>query len=130
MVERDPLPENGEVIGPYRIVRVLSRGGMGEVFLGRDDRLNRWVAIKRIRHDSDTPILRQRLLQEAHAVGGLHHPAIVMVYDLLKHEGDDCIVMEYVEGENLAQALRGGSPGAGARRASREDGRLGSRRGP
>jgi serine/threonine-protein kinase len=108
MAEPDPLTENGDSLGPYRIVRVLSRGGMGEVFLGRDDRLNRWVAIKRIRHDSDTPILRQRLLQEARAVGGLHHPAIVVVYDLLKHEGDDCIVMEYVEGENLAEALRGG----------------------
>jgi serine/threonine-protein kinase len=108
MAEPDPLPENGDSIGPYRIVRVLSRGGMGEVFLARDDRLNRWVAIKRIRHDGDTPILRQRLLQEARAVGGLHHPAIVTVYDLLEHEGDDCIVMEYVEGENLAETVRRG----------------------
>jgi serine/threonine protein kinase/tetratricopeptide (TPR) repeat protein len=107
VAEPESLPVS-EPIGPYRIVKVLSRGGMGEVFLGRDDRLNRWVAIKRIRHDSDTHVLRQRLLQEAHAVGGLHHPAIVLVYDLLKHEGDDCIVMEYVEGENLAEALRGG----------------------
>ena len=108
MVEPQPLPESSEPIGPYRIVRALSRGGMGEVFLGRDDRLNRWVAIKRIRHDSDNPILRQRLLQEAHAAGGLRHPAIVVVYHLLRHAGDDCIVMEYVEGENLAEALRGG----------------------
>jgi serine/threonine protein kinase/tetratricopeptide (TPR) repeat protein len=111
VAEPDPFPESGELIGPYRIVRALSRGGMGEVFLGRDDRLNRWVAIKRIRHDSDTPALRQRLLQEARAVGSLSHPAIVLVYDLLKHEGDDCIVMEYVEGENLAQVLRRGPMG-------------------
>lgn len=108
MAEPQPLPESGEPIGPYRIVRALSRGGMGEVFLGRDDRLNRWVAIKRIRHDSDNPILRQRLLQEAHAAGGLRHPAIVLVYDLLRHAGDDCIVMEYVEGETLAESLRQG----------------------
>ena len=66
------------------------------------------MAIKRIRHDSDNPILRQRLLQEAHAAGGLRHPAIVLVYDLLKHAGDDCIIMEYVEGETLAEALRAG----------------------
>src|SRR5258708_386137 len=98
MVEPNSRPQNDEFIGPYRIVRVLSRGGMGEVFLGRDDPLNRWVAIKRIRRDSDTAILRQRLLQEAYAVGSLSHPAIVVVYHLLKHEGDDCIVMEYVEG--------------------------------
>jgi serine/threonine-protein kinase len=79
---------------------------MGEVYLGRDDRLNRWVAIKRLRHDSDTPTLRQRLLQEAYAVGGLHHPAIVLVYDLLEHEGDDCIVMEHLQGQTLAETLK------------------------
>jgi eukaryotic-like serine/threonine-protein kinase len=108
LTEPDFPPANGEHIGPHRIVRALGRGGMGEVFLARDDRLNRWVAIKRIRHDGDTPNLRQRLLHEAHAVGGLRHPAIVLVYDLLEHEGDDCIVMEYVQGQTLAEALRGG----------------------
>jgi tetratricopeptide (TPR) repeat protein/predicted Ser/Thr protein kinase len=108
LTEPDFLPASGEHIGPHRIVRALGRGGMGEVFLARDDRLNRWVAIKRIRHDGDTLNLRQRLLHEAHAVGGLHHSAIVLVYDLLEHEGDDCIVMEYVQGQTLAEALRGG----------------------
>jgi serine/threonine protein kinase/tetratricopeptide (TPR) repeat protein len=108
MVEpQSRLPESGELIGPYQIVRAIGRGGMGEVFLARDNRLNRWVAIKRIRPDSDIPALRQRLLQEAYAVGGLRHPAIVLVYDLL-HEGDDCIVMEYVEGQTLAEVLRKG----------------------
>jgi serine/threonine protein kinase len=101
--------EDGEHIGPYRIVKVLRRGGMGEVFLARDPRLNRSVAVKRIRHDSGTtPILRQRLLQEAHAVGGLHHPAIVIVYDLLEDDGDDCIIMEYVHGQTLTETLKEG----------------------
>ncbi|HEY0558310.1 MAG TPA: serine/threonine-protein kinase, partial [Thermoanaerobaculia bacterium] len=104
-------PEDGEHIGPYRIVRILGRGGMGEVFLAWDPRLNRSVAIKRIRHDSvTTPILRQRLLNEAQAVGGLHHPAIVLIYDLLEDGGDDCIVMEYVEGGSLAERLNDSGP--------------------
>jgi serine/threonine-protein kinase len=102
-------PENGECIGPYRIVRILGRGGMGEVFLARDDRLKRSVAIKRIRHDSEmTPTLRQRLLREAQAVAGLSHPAIVHIYDLLEDAEDDCIIMEYVQGATLAEALKGG----------------------
>lgn len=108
MTEPGSAPGGGERIGPYQITGILARGGMGEVYLARDDRLNRWVAIKRIRHDSDTLILRQRLLQEAHAVGGLHHPAIVLVYDLLEHEDDDCIVMEYVQGQTLAETLKAG----------------------
>ena len=102
-------PENGECIGPYRIVRILGRGGMGEVFLARDDRLKRSVAIKRIRHDGElTPTLRQRLLREAQAVAGLSHPAIVHVYDLLEGTDDDCIIMEYVQGATLAESLKGG----------------------
>jgi serine/threonine protein kinase len=103
--------EDGEHIGPYQIVRALGRGGMGEVFLARDPRLNRSVAIKRIRHDSaTTPVLRQRLLKEAQVVGGLQHPAIVLIYDLLEDDGDDCIVMEYVEGSSLAERLNDGGP--------------------
>ena len=115
-------PENGECIGPYRIVRILGRGGMGEVFLARDDRLKRSVAIKRIRHDGElTPTLRQRLLREAQAVAGLSHPAIVHVYDLLEGTDDDCIVMEYIQGATLAEMLKGGAlEPAAALRLARE----------
>lgn len=103
------LLDDGEYIGPYRIVKILGRGGMGEVFLARDDRLKRCVAIKRIRNDSEmTPVLRQRLLREAQAVVNLDHPAIVRVHHLQEHAGDDCIVMEYVQGETLAEILRDG----------------------
>jgi len=55
-----------------------------------------------------TPTLRQRLLREAQAVAGLSHPAIVHVYDLLEGTEDDCIIMEYVQGATLAEALKGG----------------------
>lgn len=109
MAVLDLPPEDGEHIGPYRIVRILGRGGMGEVFLARDDALNRRVAIKRIRSDSKvTPILRQRLLREAQAIVNLDHPAIVRVYHLQECAGDDCIVMEYVPGETLAETLKEG----------------------
>jgi serine/threonine protein kinase/tetratricopeptide (TPR) repeat protein len=102
-------PEDGEHIGPYRIVRLLGRGGMGEVFLAWDPDLQRSVAIKRIRHDSELgPTLRQRLLREAQTAGSLHHPSIVVVYHLLKCASDDCIVMEYVQGQTLAETLRDG----------------------
>ncbi|MEA2599272.1 MAG: eukaryotic-like serine/threonine-protein kinase [Acidobacteriota bacterium] len=108
----EPVPpsESADSIGAYRILEVLGRGGMGEVFLAWDEGLQRRVAIKRIRHDGEiTPTLRQRLLREAQAVAGLSHPAIVHVYELQKDDaGDDCIVMEYVEGRTLAATLVGG----------------------
>jgi serine/threonine protein kinase/tetratricopeptide (TPR) repeat protein len=102
-------PKNGERIGAYRIESRLGQGGMGEVFLAWDDRLRRRVAIKRIRLDGEmTSTLRQRLLREAQSVAGLSHPAIVHIYDLLEDTDGDCIVMEYVQGRTLNQALAGG----------------------
>jgi serine/threonine protein kinase len=108
----EPVPPSGSAgsIGAYQILEVLGRGGMGEVFLAWDEGLQRRVAIKRIRHDGEiTPTLRQRLLREAQTVAGLSHPAIVHVYELLKDDaGDDCIVMEYVQGRTLAATVEGG----------------------
>jgi serine/threonine protein kinase/tetratricopeptide (TPR) repeat protein len=101
---RDGLPE---ILGAYRILSLLGRGGMGEVFLAWDPGLKRRVAIKRIRQDLNfTPIQRERLLREAQAAANLSHPAIVGVYQMLQDEdGNDCIVMEHVEGPTLAAAL-------------------------
>jgi serine/threonine protein kinase/tetratricopeptide (TPR) repeat protein len=98
------LPES---IGPYRILALLGRGGMGEVFLASDPRLKRRVAIKRIRQDVKfTPVQRERLLREAQAIAAISHPAIVHVNEMLEDaDGNDCIVMEHVEGPTLAAAL-------------------------
>ncbi len=74
-----------ERIGPYRVEAVLGQGGMGEVFLARDDKLQRLVAIKRIR--GDLPVdrhQRARFRREAKAVARLSHPAIVQIFDLLE----------------------------------------------
>lgn len=69
-----------ERIGAYRVERRLGRGGMGEVFLGYDDRLDRRVAIKRIRHDSGTmPLQHARFRREARAAARLGHPACISI---------------------------------------------------
>ncbi len=93
-------------IGVYRVLRLLGRGGMGDVFLAFDARLQRHVAIKRIRSDAlVSPRARARLRREATAVAALSHPSVVHVYDILAEESSEAIVMEYVEGETLARAV-------------------------
>jgi serine/threonine-protein kinase len=102
----DPPPAVPQRIGAFRVERRLGRGGMGEVFLAWDDRLERWVAIKRIRGDADlSPSQRERFRREARSAARLSHPAVVQVHDLLADETGDAIVMEYVEGETLAARL-------------------------
>jgi serine/threonine-protein kinase len=96
------LPELPERIGPYRVERRLGAGGMGEVFLAYDERLDRRVAIKRIRPEAGiSPERRERFRREARVSARLNHPSIVHVYDILTEGDDEHIVMEHVEGEDL-----------------------------
>ena len=96
-------------IGPYRVERSLGAGGMGEVVEAYDERLDRRVAIKRIRHTADvTAADRARLRREARTAAGLSHPAVVQVYDILSHGDDDAIVMELVRGQTVAALLQAG----------------------
>jgi serine/threonine protein kinase/tetratricopeptide (TPR) repeat protein len=101
--------EMPETIGPYRVLERLGRGGMGEVFLAYDERLDRRVAVKRIRPDAGTsPERRERFRREARVSARLNHPAIVQIYDILT-EGDlEHIVMEHVEGADLHKILARG----------------------
>jgi tetratricopeptide (TPR) repeat protein len=103
------MSEHPQTIGPYRVLRRLGAGGMGEVLLADDERLDRGVAIKRIRPDAGTaPGRRERFRREARLAARLNHPAIVQVYDILT-EGDlEYIVMEYVEGRNLYELIESG----------------------
>jgi serine/threonine-protein kinase len=81
---------------------------MGEVFLAWDERLERRVAIKRIRRDSDSSLeQRERFRREARMAARLSHSAIVQIYDLVTEGDEDAIVMEYVEGRTLAERLAG-----------------------
>ena len=92
-------------LGPYRLDRLLGSGGMGSVWRGWDERLQRWVALKQIRADATLRHGRERLWREARAVARLNHPAIVHVYDILEGEDGDWIVMELVEGKTVRGLL-------------------------
>src|SRR5882724_1169571 len=103
MNDRDLPPER---IGPYRLEARLGRGGMGEVFLAFDERLERRVAIKRVRWGPRrSPQLHERFRREARAAARLNHPAIVQVYDLIADGDGDAIVMEYVLGRPLSTLI-------------------------
>jgi serine/threonine protein kinase len=99
----------GTKLGPYEIQSQLGAGGMGEVYKAKDTRLDRTVAIKVLpSHLSDDPELRRRFEREARAVSNLNHPHICTLHDIGQQEGTDYIVMEYLEGETLADRLRKG----------------------
>ncbi len=102
----DSLPER---LGVYRLESSLGRGGMGEVFLAWDQRLERHVAIKRVLTEPPpSERARARFRREAKATARISHPAIVQVFDFLETESGDCLVMEYVEGRSLAEAIASG----------------------
>jgi serine/threonine protein kinase/Tol biopolymer transport system component len=97
-------------LGPYEVISPLGAGGMGEVYKGRDTRLNRIVALKVLPRDfADDPDLRQRLEQEARAISHLDHPHICVLYDVGHQDGIDFLVMQYLEGQTLADRLTAGT---------------------
>src|SRR5262245_38673135 len=105
------LPQ-GTRLGPYEIVALLGRGGMGEVYRGTDSRLERTVALKVLQSEvADSVARRQRFEREAQTISSLTHPHICALYDIGEHEGTPFLVMEYLEGETLAHRLvRGALP--------------------
>ncbi len=101
-----PFPET---IGRFRVESILGSGGMGEVYKAIDPTLRRTVAVKTVRPDISNPDYLGRLLREAQACASLHHPHIVTVYEAGEIDGAVYIVMEYLEGEDLAQVLERGT---------------------
>jgi eukaryotic-like serine/threonine-protein kinase len=95
-------------IDHYRIERTLAMGGMGAVYLATDERLERLVAIKGLIGDDVAPDRRERLRREALATAALSHPAIAHVYEIVTSEGRDWVVMEYIEGQTLADVVARG----------------------
>src|SRR5258707_550381 len=100
----------GTTLGPYEILAAAGAGGMGEVYRARDTRLDRTVAIKVLpSHLSSNPELKARFEREAKAISSLNHPHICHLYDIGSQDGTDYLVMEFLEGETLAERLRKGA---------------------
>jgi eukaryotic-like serine/threonine-protein kinase len=100
---------SGTKLGPYEIQSPLGTGGMGEVYRARDTRLDRTVAVKILpSHLSDKPEAKQRFEREARAISSLNHPNICTLYDVGQQDGVDFLVMEFLEGETLADRLMKG----------------------
>jgi eukaryotic-like serine/threonine-protein kinase len=99
----------GTRLGPYEILSSVGAGGMGEVYRARDTRLDRIVAVKVLpAHLSEDPVRRQRFEREARAVSSLNHPHICTLFDVGQQDGVDFLVMEFLEGETLAERLARG----------------------
>jgi serine/threonine protein kinase len=100
---------SGTKLGPYEIQSPVGAGGMGEVYRALDTRLDRTVAIKVLAsHLSSMPELKQRMEREARAISSMNHPHICQLFDIGSQNGTDYLVMEFLEGETLAERLRKG----------------------
>jgi serine/threonine protein kinase/Tol biopolymer transport system component len=99
----------GTRLGPYEIISPLGAGGMGEVYRAKDTRLDRTVAIKVLpAHLSSDPELKQRMEREAKAISALQHVNICTLHDIGAQDGTNFLVMEYLEGQTLADRLAKG----------------------
>jgi serine/threonine protein kinase/Tol biopolymer transport system component len=99
----------GTQLGPYRVESLIGAGGMGEVYLGVDTRLDRQVAIKVLQGSlAKDAALRERFEREARTISSLSHPNICTLFDLGRHEDSDYLVMEYLQGETLADRIAKG----------------------
>ena len=94
----------GMNLGPYEVLEAIGAGGMGEVYKARDTRLNRTVAVKVLPENvSENAELKQRFEREAQTIAALNHPHICVVHDVGQEGSTHYLVMEYLEGETLAQ---------------------------
>ena len=99
----------GTRLGPYEILSLLGEGGMGVVYKAKDTRLERIVAVKVLSEKlAAHPDRKARFEREAKAISKLNHPHIATLYDIGEEDGIDFLVMEYIEGETLADRLRRG----------------------
>ncbi len=96
--------------GRYEIQRRIGGGGMGSIYLAKDPKIDRLVAIKILRTDLEAASLQERFEREARAVGALSHPNIVTIFDYGEYDGAPYIVMEYIRGETVAEIVKFKTP--------------------
>src|SRR2546426_1713334 len=96
----------GSLVSHYKIVSRIGAGGMGEVYLAEDTKLDRKVAIKFLHHELSTdPDKLTRFIQEAKAASALNHPNILTVYEVGETDDTNYIVTEFIEGKTLYDHL-------------------------
>jgi serine/threonine protein kinase len=105
IVDRDLT---GSHVSRYVVTGAVAAGGMGQVYLGRDDDLRRYVAIKVLRDDGPSSAIRARLLTEARLQAQLNHPSVAGVYDFVEQDGRAFLIMEFVPGATLREILVAG----------------------
>lgn len=93
-------------IGPYKSIRSIGKGGMGEIFLALDPLFQRQIAIKKIRSDLKEESYRERLLREARITAQMTHPGVITIYNLHDEAGELYYTMPYIEGKTLKELLR------------------------
>lgn len=108
VIPADQDPRLGMMVGPYKVRERLGRGGMGTVYLARDTRLQRDVALKML-HD-ESPLACQELLREARRAATVSHASIAQVFDV-NEEPPPYIAMELVEGDSLHDRITKNPPG-------------------
>src|SRR5215207_10110760 len=98
--------QQSSVIGEYRVVDYLGEGGMGQVYRAVHSKINSVVAIKALTNAGHSLGSIERFLNEACIQARLQHPNIATLYDFVECEGQPCIIMEYVDGQTLAERIR------------------------
>src|SRR5713226_2256646 len=100
----------GARLGPYEIVSLVGAGGMGEVYKAKDTRLDRIVAIKILPPTlTADPQFRERFDREARTISQLDHPHICALHDVGEHDGTSYLVLQFLDGETLADRLAKGA---------------------
>src|SRR6187402_2880923 len=100
----------GQVLGKYRVIEQVGRGGMGTVYRAVDETLHRDVALKILNAELNDPGVGRRFRAEAVAIARLNHPGIATIFELFNHDGQWLMAIEFVRGQTLEDLVTHGGP--------------------